>query len=78
MNYVAHIQETKREESDYPVLFPKFGSSLAGAYDELPLPPESGAVDYEGELAVVIGGAPGGSRVSERLSMSPGSRSPTT
>jgi acylpyruvate hydrolase len=55
LNYVAHIQETKREESDYPVLFPKFGSSLAGAYDELPLPPESEAVDYEGELAVVIG-----------------------
>jgi acylpyruvate hydrolase len=55
LNYVAHIQETKREESDYPVLFPKFGSSLAGAYDELPLPAESEAVDYEGELAVVIG-----------------------
>jgi acylpyruvate hydrolase len=55
LNYVAHIQETKREESDYPVLFPKFASSLAGAYDELPLPPESEAVDYEGELAVIIG-----------------------
>jgi acylpyruvate hydrolase len=55
LNYVAHIQETKREESDYPVLFTKFASSLAGAYDELPLPPESEAVDYEGELAVVIG-----------------------
>jgi acylpyruvate hydrolase len=55
LNYVAHIQETKREESDYPVLFPKFASSLTGPYDPLPLPPESEAVDFEGELAVVIG-----------------------
>jgi len=55
LNYVAHIQETQREQSDYPVLFPKFASSLAGAYDALPVPPESEAVDYEGELAVVIG-----------------------
>ncbi len=57
LNYVAHIQETKREESDYPVLFPKFASSLAGAYDELPLPPECDSIDYEGELTVVIGKA---------------------
>jgi acylpyruvate hydrolase len=55
LNYVAHIEETKREESDYPVLFPKFASSLTGAYDDIPLPPESEAVDYEGELVIVIG-----------------------
>jgi acylpyruvate hydrolase len=55
LNYVAHIQETQREQSDYPVMFCKFASSLAGAYDELPVPPESDAVDFEGELAVVIG-----------------------
>jgi acylpyruvate hydrolase len=57
LNYVAHIEETQREESDYPVLFPKFASSLAGPYDELPLPAECDSVDYEGELAVVIGAA---------------------
>ncbi|HLI60815.1 MAG TPA: fumarylacetoacetate hydrolase family protein [Solirubrobacteraceae bacterium] len=57
LNYVAHIEETKRQTSDYPVLFPKFASSLAGARDPLPLPPESEAVDFEGELAVVIGTA---------------------
>jgi acylpyruvate hydrolase len=63
LNYVAHIEETQREESEYPVLFPKFASSLAGARDELPLPPEAEAPDYEGELAVIIG-APA-RRVSE-------------
>jgi acylpyruvate hydrolase len=55
LNYVAHIEETHREESDYPVLFTKFATSLAGAHDPLPLPPESDAVDFEGELAVIIG-----------------------
>jgi acylpyruvate hydrolase len=55
LNYLAHIQETQRDESDYPVLFTKFASSLTGPYDPVPLPPESQAVDYEGELAVVIG-----------------------
>jgi acylpyruvate hydrolase len=55
LNYLAHIQETQRQESDYPVLFTKFASSLTGPYDPIPLPRESQAVDYEGELAVVIG-----------------------
>ncbi|HEX4011500.1 MAG TPA: fumarylacetoacetate hydrolase family protein [Solirubrobacteraceae bacterium] len=55
LNYRAHIEETHREESDYPVLFTKFASSLTGPYDPIPCPPESEAVDYEGELAVVIG-----------------------
>ncbi len=55
LNYRAHIEETHRDESDYPVLFTKFATSLTGAYDTILCPPESGAVDYEGELAVVIG-----------------------
>jgi acylpyruvate hydrolase len=55
LNYKAHIEETQRDDSDYPVLFTKFASSLAGAYDTIPCPPESEAVDYEGELAVIIG-----------------------
>jgi acylpyruvate hydrolase len=55
LNYLAHIQETQRDGSDYPVLFTKFASSLTGAYDDVPVAPESEAMDYEGELAVVIG-----------------------
>jgi acylpyruvate hydrolase len=55
LNYAAHIEETQREHSDYPVLFPKFATSLCGAFDDIPVPPESQAVDYEGELVVVIG-----------------------
>jgi acylpyruvate hydrolase len=55
LNYAAHIEETKREHSDYPVLFTKFATTLTGPYDPIPLPPESEAIDYEGELVVVIG-----------------------
>jgi len=55
LNYKAHIEETNRDESDYPVLFTKFATSLVGAYDTIACPPESQAIDYEGELAVVIG-----------------------
>ncbi|UFS59797.1 fumarylacetoacetate hydrolase family protein [Subtercola endophyticus] len=63
LNYASHVAETKRADSDYPVLFPKFAGSLIGARDSITLPPESSQVDYEGELAVVIG--TGGRRISE-------------
>ena len=55
LNYAAHIEETERLQSDYPVLFVKFASTLTGPYDEIPVPPESEAIDYEGELTIVIG-----------------------
>ena len=63
LNYKAHIEETGRSDSDYPVLFPKFASSLAGPFAELELPGESHQIDYEGELTVVIGRP--GRRISE-------------
>lgn len=55
LNYVAHVEETRRDLPEYPVLFTKFAGTLTGPYDPIPRPPESAAVDYEGELAVVIG-----------------------
>jgi acylpyruvate hydrolase len=55
LNYADHIEETKREPTAYPVLFTKFASTLTGPFDDIPLPPESEAIDYEGELVVVIG-----------------------
>jgi acylpyruvate hydrolase len=67
LNYRDHIIETKRDVPTYPVLFPKFASSLIGAYDDIVLPPESTQPDYEGEMAVVIGR--GGRRISEADAM---------
>ncbi len=55
LNYRAHQAESKRADSDYPVLFTKFPGSLIGARDEIVRPPEAEFFDYEAELAVVIG-----------------------
>src|ERR1700733_1407362 len=63
LNYKAHIEETGRSDSDYPVLFPKFASSLAAANAAIDISGDSAEVDYEGELTVVIGKP--GRRISE-------------
>lgn len=63
LNYRSHIAETGRADVEYPVLFTKFASSLVGPYDDIVAPPESTQVDYEGELAVVIGAS--GRRIRE-------------
>lgn len=63
LNYHAHITETKREQPTYPVLFPKFASSLLAHGDVIELPTESSQVDYEAEVAIVIGRA--GRRIAE-------------
>jgi len=55
LNYRAHIEEMGRELPTYPTLFAKYAISLIGARDPIVLPPESQAVDWEVELAFVIG-----------------------
>ncbi|WP_018658436.1 fumarylacetoacetate hydrolase family protein [Actinomadura flavalba] len=55
LNYRSHVDETGRDLPTYPVLFPKFASGLIGHGAPITLPPESHQVDYEAELAVVIG-----------------------
>ena len=63
LNYGSHVAETGRRDSDYPVLFTKFATSLLGPLDPIVLPAKSEQVDYEAELAVIIGRA--GRRISE-------------
>jgi acylpyruvate hydrolase len=65
LNYKGHVVETGRELPDYPVLFTKFADSLIGAADPIVKPTESDRVDYEAELAVIIG-APGRRIAKER------------
>jgi acylpyruvate hydrolase len=55
LNYRTHILETGREPPQHPTLFAKYRSSLIGAHDEIVLPAVSDRVDWEAELAVVIG-----------------------
>jgi acylpyruvate hydrolase len=57
LNYRSHILEMGRELPEYPTLFAKFRSSLIGAHDEIELHPKIKSLDWEAELAVVIGRA---------------------
>jgi len=54
-NYAAHAAEFGGEVPEEPLVFLKPSSSVSGPGDPIPLPPISNRVDYEGELAVVIG-----------------------
>jgi acylpyruvate hydrolase len=55
LNYRSHIIEMGRDLPEYPTLFAKYPEALIGAFDPLTLPAESDQVDWEVELAVVIG-----------------------
>lgn len=55
LNYAHHIREMGRELPQYPTLFAKFPEALIGAYDDVVLPSASEAIDWEAELAVVVG-----------------------
>ena len=55
LNYKTHILEMGRELPEYPTLFAKLPRALTDPFAEIVLPEASSRVDYEGELAVVIG-----------------------
>jgi acylpyruvate hydrolase len=55
LNYRTHILEMGRELPEYPTLFAKFAEALVGPHDTVSLDPASQKVDWEAELAVVVG-----------------------
>ncbi len=55
LNYADHIDETGLEKPEYPTFFTKQSSCVIGQYDHIHLPKVSEKLDYEGELAFVIG-----------------------
>ena len=55
LNYRTHILEMGRDLPEYPTLFSKFADTLVGANDDIVMPPETEALDWECELAVLIG-----------------------
>jgi len=63
LNYGEHVRESNRDVSEKPVFFLRFADSQVGHDQAICLPPESMQLDYEGEIAVVIGKA--GRRISE-------------
>lgn len=55
LNYANHIKEMGRTLPEVPTLFIKFSDALTGPFDDVRVPPwANGALDWEGELAVVI------------------------
>ena len=63
LNYGDHVQETGRQVTERPVFFLRVADSQAGHGVAIPRPSESIKLDYEGEIAVVIGKA--GRRIPE-------------
>lgn len=55
LNYRTHILEMGRDLPEYPTLFSKYSETLIGATDDIELPDEDSAIDWEAELAVIIG-----------------------
>jgi 2-keto-4-pentenoate hydratase/2-oxohepta-3-ene-1,7-dioic acid hydratase in catechol pathway len=55
LNYADHIAESGLEPPAVPTVFAKYGTAICGPHDEIERPRVSTRLDYEGELAVVIG-----------------------
>ena len=55
LNYADHISETGREKPEYPTFFTKQSTCVIGNGEAIHCPKVSDKVDYEGELAFVIG-----------------------
>ncbi len=55
LNYKDHIAETGRDTPEFPMIFNKQSTSVTGPASVIHLPHVSDKLDYEGELAIVIG-----------------------
>ena len=55
LNYKDHIEEIKKPAPKEPLLFAMYASAIIGPEDAIVIPQMSHQVDYEAELAVVMG-----------------------
>jgi 2-keto-4-pentenoate hydratase/2-oxohepta-3-ene-1,7-dioic acid hydratase in catechol pathway len=55
LNYAGHAAESGAAVPEVPVVFLKPSNTVAGPFDDAPIPPLSRKYDWEVELAVVIG-----------------------
>ncbi len=58
LNYHDHAAEMGRALPDFPPVFIKPPSAVAGPYDPIHIPADCRTMDYEGELGIVIGSSP--------------------
>ena len=55
INYATHVRETGREMPKYPMIFTRFADSQTSHQGSIVRPKVSHKLDFEGELAVIIG-----------------------
>jgi 2-keto-4-pentenoate hydratase/2-oxohepta-3-ene-1,7-dioic acid hydratase in catechol pathway len=55
LNYADHVAESGMEAPEFPIFFNKQASCVVGPGADVHMPRVSSLLDYEGELAVVIG-----------------------
>jgi 2-keto-4-pentenoate hydratase/2-oxohepta-3-ene-1,7-dioic acid hydratase in catechol pathway len=55
VNYETHRIEMGRDKGEHPLLFARFATTLVGHEEPIFRPQVSERLDYEGELAVIIG-----------------------
>ena len=67
LNYGDHLEESGLKKPLYPEIFARFATSLIAHQEPIRRPPESIALDYEAELAVVIGKP--GRRIPQRQAL---------
>ncbi len=67
LNYDDHLAESELKKPEYPEIFARFATSLIAHQDPIRRPRESTALDYEAELAVVIGKP--GRRISQNQAL---------
>ena len=63
LNYGEHVQETGNKVTEKPVIFTRFPDSQVAHNQDILRPAESHRLDYEAEIAIVIG--KGGRRIKE-------------
>ena len=55
LNYESHRKETGRAKTEFPSVFTRFADTQIGHENDARLPPVSDMLDYEGELALIVG-----------------------
>lgn len=68
LNYRLHCEEQGKPIPETPVIFAKMANAITGPGDTVACPPTTTKMDYEGELAVVIGTRARGVSAGDALS----------
>lgn len=68
LNYAEHTEESDYEQPDYPTVFPRYSTTLVGHGRPIERPQCSDSLDFEGEMAVILGA--GGRHITPEKALS--------